>query len=741
MELTLPRGARVAASRPLDALEHWLEAERDQLALWLPVMLGLGIALWFVLPLRQDWMAVLLGAAGVVCAGLALPVGRRTGSVLLWSGLCIGMGCGLVWARSEFVAAPRIERPLMATFEARVVRIEAQPAKDAQRLLLEDIAGEGAPRRLRVSVDPDDQLAGLVAGERVKIRARLMPPPDAAVPQGYDFARAAWFQGIGATGKALGPVERVGAASRDGPGLRERLSAHVRAQLSGSAGGIAAAFASGDRGGIAPEDEESMRASGLTHLLSISGLHITAVVGAAMFLTLRLLALSPWMALRLPLLLISAGAGAAAGVGYTLLTGAEVPTIRSCVAALLVLGGLALGREAITLRLVATGALIVLLLWPEVLVGASFQLSFAAITAIVALHESPIVKRWIMARDEGLPMRFGRLLFGLLLTGVAVEIALAPIALYHFHKSGLYGALANIVAIPLTTFVIMPLEALALIFDLAGLGAPFWWLTGQALDLLLWLSRTVAALPGAVATIPAIPAPAFALMLAGGFWLLLWRTRVRLLGLLLFAVGAIWATLTPAPDILVTGDGRHMAVRADNGQVGLLRARAGDYVRDMLGERAGETDPLGELDAMPGARCGRDLCLVTLSRGGRNWQIVATRSGYRLPWRNFVATCASAEIVISDRRLPRGCVPRWLKADRPMLERTGGLSISLSGPRVETVFRQRDDHPWLRGRLNNAGAAPRVYPAPKPDWANNAAADAAGSPDRAGPSNLRGGNI
>ena len=166
-----------------------------------------------------------------------------------------------------------------------------------------------------------------------------------------------------------------------------------------------------------------------------------------------------------------------------MLTGAEVPTVRSCIAALLVLAGIALGREALTLRLVAVGALVVLLLWPESLPGASFQMSFAAITAIVALHENPRVQAWVSRRDEGWPARLGRILFALVLTGLVVEIALMPIALFHFHKAGLYGALANVVAIPLTTFVIMPLEALALLFDLVGLGAPFWWLTGQALEL------------------------------------------------------------------------------------------------------------------------------------------------------------------------------------------------------------------------------------------------------------------
>lgn len=539
----------------------------------------------------------------------------------------------------------------------------------------------------------------------LKLRARLVGPPGASIPGGYDFARTAWFMGLGATGKAMGKVERISAAP-DGSAFRARLTAHVREQVPGSAGGIAAAFATGDRGGIAVEDEEAMRDSGLTHLLSVSGLHITAVVGAAMFLSLRLLALSPFLALRFPLVAISAGVGALAGIGYTLLTGAEVPTIRSCVAAVLIVIGIMLGRQAFTLRLVATGALVVLVFWPEAVVGPSFQLSFAAITSIVALHEWGVMQRLLGPRDEGFFMKLGRGLLSLLATGLVVEAALAPIALYHFHKQGLYGALANIVAIPLTTFVTMPLEALAVLFDVAGLGAPFWWATGLSLELLLWIARTVAAWPGAVAALPTVPLIAFALMIYGGLWLMLWRGRVRLAGLVPFAIGAIWAFATPAPDVLVTGDGMHLAVRGDDGRLATLRPRAGDYVRSVMSERFGDLGELDDLDALAGATCTADVCRIDLTRGGRTWRIAATRSRYLLPPRNLRTECAAADVVVSDRRLPPWCAPRWLKADRPFLARTGGLAITLAGPSIETVADSEGEHPWVLAR-RVAAATPR----------------------------------
>jgi competence protein ComEC len=676
-------------------IERLLETQRDQLPLWIPVALGCGIAAWFVLPTANLWAAWIAACGGIGFATLLVARGSRAMHVVRISALCLAIGCALAWWRAEGVRAPVLARPVVAQFSAIVVTVEQQAAKARVRITLNPLDSPTLPPKIRVNVDLDKAPAELAPGDRITVRARLIGPPDAAVPGGFDFRRVAWFQGLGATGSAIGSVTVIAKAAQGGDSLRARLSAHVRSQIDGSAGGIAAAFASGDRGGISVEDEEAMRASGLTHLLSVSGLHITAVVGAAMLLTLKLLALSTRAALRLPLILIAAGAGAAAGIVYTLVTGAEVPTIRSCVAAVLILIGIALGRQAFTLRLVATGAIVVLLLWPEALIGPSFQLSFAAITSIVALHEWKPMQRLTGPREEGWPSKIGRGLLSLLATGVAVEIALAPIALFHFHRQGLYGALANIVAIPLTTFVTMPAEALALLADTIGLGAPFWWVTAQSLHLLLWIARTVAAWPGAVAALASVPQTAFALIIGGGLWLSLWKGNVRALGLAPVMAGALWALTTPAPDLIVTGDGTHLAVRGPDGTLATLRSRAGDYVRSVLAERSGEVGDLADLDALPNSDCSADSCRFTVNAGGRQWRILATRSRYLAPIEAMNADCTAADIVVSDRLLPRTCRPKWLKADKAMLAQTGGLAITLASGRVETVREGEGNHPWV----------------------------------------------
>jgi len=299
----------------------------------------------------------------------------------------------------------------------------------------------------------------------------------------------------------------------------------------------------------------------------------------------------------------------------------------------------------------------------------------------------------------------GRNLAGMVLTGLAVEIALAPIALYHFHKAGLYGAVANIVAIPLTTFIIMPLEALALLFDIASWGGPFWSLAGMALRLLLALAHATASAPGALATLPSMPTSAFALMVTGGVWMLLWRTHWRRLGAIPLLIGAMWALATPAPDLILTGDGRHLALRTPDGSYAILRARAGDYVRDLLSETAGSDTELTLIEDLADARCNRDICVADLNRGGRRWRVLATRSSLLVPVGNLARACADADIVISDRRLPRTCAPRWLKADRPLLARTGGMAILLGPrPRVDTVAERVGRHPWVPDQRRSSRA-------------------------------------
>lgn len=692
-------------SSAADAAERFLVASGVDRGPWIAVAFLSGIACWLVLDGQSEWIAGLLALlVAALLARLAWRERQDRQGLLLAVNVAVAtmaLGLGAIWARSELVGAEPIERPVFARIEARVLERVEQPAQGRVRLVLATREpGTGRAIKVRLNVEKKRDRPGLTEGARISVDARLMPPAPPALPGSYNFARAAWFDGLAATGSATGEIRIVqpGEAGSSIAGVQRDLSAHVRSRLDGSPGAIASALASGDRGAIAVEDEEAMRSAGLTHLLSISGLHVSALVAAVYFLTIRVLALWPWLVLRVRLPLVAAGAGALAGVAYTLLTGSEVPTIRSCIGALLVLAALALGREPLSLRMLAVAAMAVLLVWPEALASPGFQMSFASVLAIVALHTSRLAKDFLAHREhEGVVARWARRLIMLLVTGVVIELALTPIALFHFHRAGVYGALANVLAIPLVTFVTMPLVALALVLDLLGMGQGAWWLVGKSIELLLSLAHWVAAQPGAVQSFPAMDGAVFALFMAGGLWLALWRGPVRLAGLPVVAIASGLAMATPRPDILVMADGAQVGLLSEDGTLVSLRDSSSSFVRDNLMEHSGgQGEPVPIAD-WPGAHCSVDFCTVTLLRQGRAWHILMARNRMRVEERALTAACERADIVIAPRWLPRSCKPRWLKVDRPYLEREGGISISLATQSLRTVADGEGRHGWWRG--------------------------------------------
>ncbi|WP_157088834.1 ComEC/Rec2 family competence protein [Novosphingobium capsulatum] len=700
----------------------WIEQRGTERGPWLSVAFAAGICAWVVLPGPWQWLALMAGMGGILL--LVLPRDRdgrfaHLRLAVLSLGLMVMAGCATIWIKSAFLGTPPIPRPMLVVLDGTVVDRQVQAAQGRLRLILQTrvtlLSGETRDGQVRINVPlaPAGQNdSALADGARVRLRARLMPPAPPMVPGSFDFARSAWFSGLMATGSSVGAITLLAPAP---PGtrldaVRQRLADHIRTQLGGSPGAIAAAFASGDRGSIATADEDAMRDAGLTHLLSISGLHVSAVVGAVYLITARLLALVPFLALRLRVPLAAAAMGALAGIGYTLLTGAEVPTIRSCLGALLVLLALALGRDPLSLRMLAVAAFIVMLFWPEAVVGPSFQMSFGSVIAIIAFDSSAPVRRFLGHAHEGWAMRLVRHLALVLATGLVIELALIPMALFHFHRAGIYGAAANVVAIPLTTFVSMPLIALALLLDLAGWGAPAWWAVGKSLDALLGLAHLTASQPGAVTLLPGMPGWVFGLMVGGLLWLALWTGRVRLWGLVPVGVGAVLTILQPTPDVLVTGDGHHVALAGEGPNLLMLRATRSDYTPSMLLENAGLEGEARPLDTWPGAQCNEDFCRAVLTRQGRRYTVLMSRGRDQVDWQTLTTACAAADIVIADRTLPTSCHPRWLKADRRLLRQTGGLAIYLAQGKLATVAETEGQHGWFpapEAWRQRPGAEPR----------------------------------
>ncbi len=685
------------------AIDDWLAAERAQIPLWSPAAFGLGIVLYFMLPWAGErWAAVV--AAGAVAAG-GVAIGRIAGRMLVWGGVLVALGVGIAAYRSNDVASPVLRDRFEGDVAGVVEAVEVRTGRGQVRFQLAP-DDPGLPPHVRLSLKPSAVPAGLTPGAHVRLRAMLLPPQGPSFPGGYDFARTLWFAQIGATGYPLGtavvdhaapPLAGLAARLDD---FRARLTRRIEAQVPGDAGAISAAFVTGDQGQISTATNLAMRWSGMAHLLSISGVHIAIVVGGTMWLARALLCLSPWIALRWPVKALAAGAAAAAGIAYTILAGAQVPTVRTCIGTVVVLIGVILGREALSLRLLAAGGFVIMAVRPEALLGPSFQLTFAAVTGLVALFNSRF-GRWLIRPRTDAPWwaRTAMHLAGLLVTGVIAEALLSATALFHFNSTGAYGVVANLFAIPWTEFVIMPLLVVALLADPTGLAHPLWWLVGTAMTTLIGWANTVAAWPGSVVRLGLMPVAAYALLVGGGLWLFIWAGRPRWFGVVPIAVGATLALTARPPDLLVSADGHHVAVLLDayddeGPRLALLRERTGDYLRDVWGGVTAATADAAIAD-LPAGDCTIDACVARVGTGPTSLRLLATLSKDRIGRPAFGPACAAADVVVSDRRLPDWCRPRWLKLDRTTLGAMGAVAIWRSPRRVATVAALTGDHPWL----------------------------------------------
>jgi competence protein ComEC len=671
-----------------------LAAERPQAVLFAPVLVGTGIALWFLLPWNGQRQAALLLALATALLGFVFTAGWRR--LLLASGLLLALGLLAAEWRSASTAVPRLHHRLTAApMTGEVLSLRPHEGGARHTLLLRrDASTVDPPITVRLSLGPGLP-AGLEPGARVELLATLGPVPGPALPGAHDPARRAWFDGISASGRVLEPpvvLAQAPAFDRPLARSRESLGAAVADRLGGDAGSIAAALTVGDQGRVRADLLEAMRISGLAHILTVSGFHIAVLVGGLLFLLRRLLGLWSWLALRTSVTRIAAVLAGLGGTAYALLSGAEPPAVRAAIAAWVVLLALMMGRDPLAPRLIAFAALLILLARPEALINPSFQLSFAAVTALVALARSPLGARLSPRNDEGILRRAARWAAALALTGIVAELVLTPIALSHFGRAGAYGVVANLAAVPLTSLVIMPLLGGWLLLAPIGLGGLVEWALVLSLDALAGIGLAVAAWPGATLTLPAMPSPAMHLLVAGALILMLLVGRLRWAGLPLLAAGSLWAVAAPRPDLLVSADGRQVGVVA-NGQLHTLRGHRGGFVISNWAEQA-DAAPTARLEGLPGARCTPAGCTVPV--GGLSLLALTEQADPERGDRAeaLLEACRRADIVTAPFALPVACTPRWQRLDMPVLRRSGATAIQSGARRIDTVAARAGDQPW-----------------------------------------------
>ncbi|HWB46538.1 MAG TPA: ComEC/Rec2 family competence protein [Hyphomicrobiaceae bacterium] len=697
------------------ALAERFDAEQERWFLWLPVLFGAGIAIYFMLPAEPWTLAALVPAAAAIVAHLAAA---RTSRIRLLTAalLAVSLGVGAAKVRTEAMRAPVLaERIGPVDVEGYVELVEPR-ATGGQRVTvrvrrLGKLDPDATPYRARVTTRAANK--ALQPGDLVRLRATLNPPPGPSLPGGYDFARMAWFQALGAVGYARDPAQvlqdAAGAPARlrwatAVERVRETIGARIVAALPGQEGAIANALITGERGGIAESTNQAFRASGLFHILSISGLHMVIMAGAVFFSIRVLLAAIPAIALRYPIKKWAAAGAMAGAFAYLLISGSSPPTVRSYAMISVMFLAVLLDRAALALRNVALAAFGILIVWPESLFDPGFQMSFAAVVALVSayewLHERTRARADAGPAAGGVLARGTSFFGGILLSTLIAGLAVAPFGVYHFHNTQQFAMLANLLAIPLCNVVVMPAALATLLAMPFGLEAPPLWVMGWGIRGMVWVADAVAALPGAVGRVPAIPTVAFAAMIAGGLWLTLWRTRWRLLGLIPMLVGLALAPTAARPDLLVGRDVGLVAVRGADGELSALAERGAMFELARWLETDGSRRPPAEAAKGQAFHCDEAGCTARVK--GLLLAVANTPEALR-------DDCAAAAIVVLKFARPTRCARPAIVIDAGDVRRRGTHALYLEDGRIriETLADTRGARPWTpqTGEADDASEA------------------------------------
>lgn len=706
--LLTPRfGVPQSAVRLMEVARAEVASQSDRAFLWLVTAFAAGIAAFFTWPFDPPTWS----GPGIVAAGLALLIPRRRpATVFALALMMFGLGHGAAQLRTWGVDTPLLEHEI-GPFQLRgqVTAVDKRP--EGNHVVLENftlpaVSAAETPRAVRVTLPAAHGLP--VVGQRMGVRAMVGPVGRPVAPDTFQFQRFLYFQGIGASGFAVGRWYPISVSQGVGKGsgfhawtesLRRAIGNRFMELVPGEDGTVAAALINGEQSAIPQSLQEAYRVSGIAHILSVSGVHLSLLAAIVFFCMRRGLALVPSIALRIDTKKAAAWVSLAATASYLIISGMSVPAIRSFLMVATVLAAVLVDRRAISLRNVGWAALALMAIYPDAIFGASFQMSFIAVLSLVAAYEQSWVKTSLRRVDGSFDVirAFGFYFMGLVVADFVAGGATAIFAAYHFNRLPTYSVFTNLVAAPLTSLWIMPAAAMALILMPFGLDGWAVRVIGQGVILLDDLARWVATWPGAQVHVQPMTSAAMVAAAGGVIFLCLWKGRLRWLGLLPVAVAMIQPHLTPVPDVLVDDSGRVVAVSDAQGHLAVRPSRAGRFVREVWSGRYGVSEMAWPRLGKKNEAAANEALGLTCDDAGCVFARAGKRAWIAAKPEALAQGCDQFDVVIAQTASLGSC-GNALVIDGPKLKRDGAHAVWLTqgGIRLRTVSDANGQRMWDR---------------------------------------------
>jgi competence protein ComEC len=677
--------------------------------LWRAVAAGAGVVLYFSAE-REPSLALCFGAFALAALAALVTRGHARAYALFLFVAFVAAGFAAGAWRTTRVAAPVVTRAGVGELTGFVEEIDFRPA--GARFILRVASAEGfpddvTPMRVRLTTRGEPAFA---AGDFLALKARLTPPARAALPGGYDFARDAYFARLGGVGNALGRIETMPPPDPAPAALRffaaidrarNALASRVYKIIGGDAGAIAAAMVTGKRDYLSESAKDLIRRAGIFHIITISGMQMTLVAGIFFVGLRRLLATSQTLALNYPIKKWAAALAIAGAILYDIGTGSRVGTERALVMTLIMLAAVLFDRPSLSMRNLALAAFFIIAFEPEALLGASFHLSFAAVSALIAIYEwrgDYLARHRGQIPGPGLRSRFleirealiERLLHGpgaALVATLCATSATAAFMANDFHEISPYVLIGNPLTLAVIEFFAIPCALIGAALYPFGLDGLVWRYLEMGIHLVTWLAGLIANAPGASLHVRAFAPWAIVFLTLAVLSVVLWRSwALRATALPLALMGLLGATGGDRFDVAVPETGDAAALRTPSGELTIVGKKARVFAAEQW--LRADADARAAQDAKTGAACDDAGCIAH-AIDGRIVALVTSRAA-------FLEDCARASIVITPLRAPEGCAAP-IVIDRRRLGETGAVSLRLlkDGGAVWTTARAIDEErPW-----------------------------------------------
>ena len=563
---------------------------------WRLIGLVLCFATGILFRLQTDSLSLSSEIWGLVFGAIILfciLIGRNK-RVLLYPLAMFALGSASAQFKLEQIPEKTITRETFVQLTGLVQAVEYRTARPTRLTLeVEQTSKEqwliGRNVRLIVRTEIDSDLA---AGHRVSVTTILRQPPGAIVPGGFDFGRHNQFKGIATQGFAVSRVEKQQTEPANGnvknhiENIRSNLSAKILKSMEQPIGGVAVALITGHRQYMDPKTATDLRDAGLAHLLAISGLHMGLLTGVAFFIFELLFASISAIFLRVTPRKLAAILAWVFALSYLGLSGASTSTTRAFIMVTIAIIAVLADRRVLSLRSIAIAAFAILLISPDALQGIGFQMSFAATIGIVVAYDHLTLWRQQRAAQSSTPnspnlvRKVIAYFLGAAGTSLIAQLAVGPIALFHFQTFSLVGIAANVIAIPLMAFIVMPSAFLGVLLSTVGLDAPFLTIMEGGLHIIIELAAALGRSPNSViATMPY----GVTLLYSTGIALsmvMIWRSKVILASAISLVVVALLFSKEKPVDVLVAGNGSIIAQLGQAGHLAIVGGRRNGFRDD-----------------------------------------------------------------------------------------------------------------------------------------------------------------